>query len=197
MKRKLIAGLVIAAFAVSIATPLTYANSSSMNAMHKDGSYRHGMGANHMKQTMRDTYDRKFIEKMIPHHKMAVMMAQIELEKGKDPEARAMAQKIIAEQNKEIDQMKTWYKEWYGKDVPEDMSMMNMSEMEMLKNASDVDHMFVQMMIPHHLQAVTMARMEQSAGYHQELREFAQHIADSQMQEVQEMYRWLSTHSMK
>lgn len=197
MKRLLINGLLLTVGAFTIATPVTYANTSDMNTMHSRGMYSNMWSARHTQQSIRDQYDREFIQKMIPHHKMAVMMAQIELEKGDDPEARSMAQKIIAEQNKEIDQMKTWYKQWYGTEVPEDMSMMNMADMEMLKNAEDVDHMFIQMMIPHHLQAVSMARQEQFAGYHQELRQFAKHIADSQLHEVQEMFRWLSTHSMK
>ena len=51
-------------------------------------------------------YDRDFAAMMIPHHQGAVDMARIELEYGKDPILRRLAQAIIVEQLQEIDVMK-------------------------------------------------------------------------------------------
>jgi uncharacterized protein (DUF305 family) len=51
-------------------------------------------------------YDRDFAAMMIPHHQGAVDMARIELQFGKDPMLRRLAQAIIVEQLQEIDVMK-------------------------------------------------------------------------------------------
>lgn len=52
--------------------------------------------------------DRQFAERMKMHHEGAVQMAQAELERGKDPEMREMARKIIDSQRKEIGQFDQW-----------------------------------------------------------------------------------------
>jgi uncharacterized protein (DUF305 family) len=52
--------------------------------------------------------DRDFVTMMIPHHQGAIDMARIELQYGKDSELRAMAEKIIADQEREIAEMKDW-----------------------------------------------------------------------------------------
>jgi uncharacterized protein (DUF305 family) len=51
-------------------------------------------------------YDRDFAAMMIPHHQGAVDMARVELQFGKDPVLRRLAQAIIVEQLQEIDVMK-------------------------------------------------------------------------------------------
>ena len=45
---------------------------------------------------------------MIAHHKGAIAMAKIQLQYGKDDEAKKMAQKTIDEQSKEVDEMTKW-----------------------------------------------------------------------------------------
>lgn len=50
-------------------------------------------------------FDPAFLKMMLPHHKGAVMMAQIELDKGKDAKLKALAKDIISAQNKEIAEM--------------------------------------------------------------------------------------------
>ena len=52
--------------------------------------------------------DRDFAQMMIPHHQGAIDMARIELESGKDPQLRQMAQKIIEDQEREIATLKEW-----------------------------------------------------------------------------------------
>ena len=54
--------------------------------------------------------DADFVKNMIMHQEMAVDMAQEELDKGNNPEERAMAQNIIDAQTKEISTMRTWLK---------------------------------------------------------------------------------------
>ncbi|URD53366.1 DUF305 domain-containing protein [Chroococcidiopsis sp. CCNUC1] len=62
--------------------------------------------------------ERHFIVMMIPHHEGAVAMADLALSRAKHPELKKLAVAIKTTQNKEIQQMQTWYKQWYGTDVP-------------------------------------------------------------------------------
>jgi uncharacterized protein (DUF305 family) len=63
-------------------------------------------------------FDRKFIDMMIPHHQGAIRMARAELAKGKNTELRTIASGIITAQAKEIVQMNSWRKAWYGRTSP-------------------------------------------------------------------------------
>ena len=54
--------------------------------------------------------DAAFVKGMIPHHRGAVAMAEIELKYGTDPELKKLARDIIAAQDKEIAFMEAWLK---------------------------------------------------------------------------------------
>jgi uncharacterized protein (DUF305 family) len=52
--------------------------------------------------------DVDFRLKMIPHHQGAIDMAKVALQFAKDPSTKAMAEAIIAAQEKEIAEMQVW-----------------------------------------------------------------------------------------
>jgi len=58
-------------------------------------------------------FDKEFIEQMIPHHQMAVMMARMLLAHSDRPEMQELARSIIESQTNEIEQMQDWYRAWY------------------------------------------------------------------------------------
>jgi len=60
------------------------------------------------------SFDREFIEQMVPHHQMGVMMAQMVLSGTDREEIRTLARSIIQTQSDEIEQMRNWYRDWYG-----------------------------------------------------------------------------------
>lgn len=59
-------------------------------------------------------FDQEFINQMIPHHQMALMMAQMVLSGSDRKEIQDLARSIIQTQSAEIDQMRSWYRSWYG-----------------------------------------------------------------------------------
>ena len=77
-----------------------------------------GMSADISRLEAAKPFDRAFIDDMVPHHQGAVTMAKAELAKGTNPIARALAQRIIGAQQKEIGQMNSWRQKWYGAPVP-------------------------------------------------------------------------------
>lgn len=64
------------------------------------------------------SFDREFVDMMIPHHQGAIVMARVELAEGQDEEAQALAEQIIAAQTSEIEEMNSWRAEWYGSESP-------------------------------------------------------------------------------
>ena len=60
-----------------------------------------------------DPFDRAFIDNMIPHHESAIAMAEVALQKSKNPEIKGIAGDIVSAQKREIEEMKRWRKEWY------------------------------------------------------------------------------------
>ncbi len=76
-------------------------------------AYAQGMNAMHDEMMLGITdpiADMAFARGMLPHHKGAVDMAQVQLQYGKDAEMRQLAQEIIDAQQPEIEQMQTWIK---------------------------------------------------------------------------------------
>jgi uncharacterized protein (DUF305 family) len=67
----------------------------------------HSMGMNLDALKNATDFDKAFIEQMIPHHKMAVMMSAMVLDSNR-PEMRNLAKSIIQTQSAEIELMRGW-----------------------------------------------------------------------------------------
>ncbi len=62
-------------------------------------------------QTASD-FDKAFLEDMIPHHIMALMMSNMVIDSNR-PEMRKLSSAIAQSQSKEIEQMRQWRQTWY------------------------------------------------------------------------------------
>ena len=95
----LVAALVVAAPLALSASDAGDAFKEAMDKMHHS-----------MPMEFSGNADVDFVKSMIPHHQGAIDMAKVELQYGKDPELRKMAEDIIAAQQKEIAEMEAWLK---------------------------------------------------------------------------------------
>jgi len=148
--------------------------------------------------------DTTFAQGMIIHHRGAVEMADLAVEKAESPEVRALAERISAAQGPEIETMSSWLEAW-GEEVPEGASMDGMDHsgmegmgmggmdteesMSMLEGVSgaEFDRMFLEMMVEHHQGAVEMAQTQQADGENPQAVELAATIEADQSAEIQEM----------
>jgi uncharacterized protein (DUF305 family) len=66
----------------------------------------------HLMEATGAEFDVAFVEMMAAHHQGAIDMANAELKDGSLPEVEQLAQQIIDSQQKEIEQLEQWKKEW-------------------------------------------------------------------------------------
>ena len=149
--------------------------------------------------------DVTFAQMMIPHHREAVEMAGLAIDRTQSSEVRALAEQIRGTQEPEIAQLTGFLNAW-GAEVPAADSMAGMDhgsmsgmpampgamtpeEREQLGTATGVafDRMFLTMMIEHHQGAVTMARRQVEQGSDPAAKQLAEKIMADQNAEISRM----------
>lgn len=157
------------------------------------------------RQIGQSSADARFIVMMIPHHEGAIAMADLALKRSQRPQIRALAERIRTSQSRENAQMRRWYRQWYGTDVPawpgpgwgggmgmgQGMGMPGFAtSLEALRSAPDFDRAFLEQMIAHHRMGVMMASHAQWGTIHPELRELEAAMVRVQSEEIEQMARW-------
>ncbi len=124
-------------------------------------------------------------------------MADLALQKAQHPALKDLAAAIKQTQTAEIAQMRTWYRQWYGVDVPANANgngcgmMGGMGgDLSALTNAATFDRAFLQQMVPHHQMALMMTQMLLAHGQQPELKKLAQAIITGQSAEIAQMQSW-------
>ena len=144
--------------------------------------------------------DVEFAQGMIPHHEQAIEMADIALDPtvGASEPVKALATRIKAAQDPEIQLMTGWLTAWSqpvqmstddGHDMASMDGMMSADEMTELGSASGpaFDTMWQEMMIRHHEGAIGMANAEIIDGSNAEAIALANQIVAAQQAEIDEM----------
>ncbi|MBD2194512.1 MULTISPECIES: DUF305 domain-containing protein [Calothrix] len=191
---------------------LVFNNAQAQVSNSEHNNHQQSTEANPPKGMM-GQIDQHFMEKMIPHHTQALETAEMALSRAQHPEIKKLALAIKQDQNREILQMKSWYKAWYGKDLPatgtnhqnmqpkpegtgEQAQSMKCKmrgmkiDLVALKNAPDFDKEFIQQMVPHHRMAVKMAQMASKKSTKSEIKNLAESIIKTQTAEIQQMEQW-------
>jgi uncharacterized protein (DUF305 family) len=200
LRRALVAGV-----AVTTAVVLSACGDDSSPG---SGGMDHGTGmstsaaAGASAATFNDA-DVMFAQMMIPHHRQAVEMAALADTRAGSADVKALAAKIKAAQQPEIDTMTGWLSAW-GRTAPMpsasgmDMGGMShgpmpgaMSDADMHKLAAakdgDFDKQFLTMMVTHHQGAITMAEQETTEGTNPDAKALAGKILSDQQAEITTM----------
>ncbi len=197
----------------------TASNGNSMNhnsMMMNSNSMMNMKGMNHNSMTMNSNmpmnhsemksdpnaasqpFDLQFIDTMTAHHQEAVKMARLVDGRTQNADLKKFAAQIIADQEKEIAQMKDWREKWFaGKPAAMNMEMPGMADsmkmdMAKLSNAKDKDFdlAFIEMMTPHHAGATAMAKDALTKAEHPEIKTMANQIIKAQEAEIKMMEEW-------
>ncbi len=132
--------------------------------------------------------EREFIDGMIPHHQEAVDTAkEVMARGGTTPEIKQLVQNIVVAQEKEIAEMKMWYKTWYKEAYKEDDKYKPMMRELSSLSGKELDQTFLEDMIMHHMGAIMMAQSVQPHIEHQEMEKLTQAIVTSQSAEIRQM----------
>jgi uncharacterized protein (DUF305 family) len=164
--------------------------------------------------------EQDFLMGMIPHHRGAIMMSELALQKATRDEVRELARHNIEDQTREIALMTNWLRDWYGASPPAgntmptdimrrmDMPMMRgampsmqeqMARMQRLATLSgpafDVEYM--SLLTQHHGMATMMAAPVLIKGHHAALYDLAATISADQGEQILEMRQLLSEYGVE
>lgn len=131
------------------------------------------------------------LSKMIQHHQTAIEMANVALHRAEHAEITQFAQKTIADQQREIEQM-TRLRGDHATTGSGSMAQSGMNEAEMLKSATPFDKSFLDAMMQHHEAAITMATSMQRVATSGEVADLAATMIAAQQREIGQMRAWRS-----
>lgn len=132
-------------------------------------------------------FEAAFLAMMIHHHKGGAPMWNLAAQKSKNETILSLQKKTVPKEEKEIEQMRSWLKEWHNKTPedfkePEESKKMMEKDMAELQAASgkEFDALFAKKMAHHHMGAIEMADMAAQKAAHAEVKQLAQEISKAQ-----------------
>jgi len=149
--------------------------------------------------------DHDFAHMMMAHHQGAVEMSEVLLREGQDATIKAMAQKILDDQKKEISALqaaaqrldaapKNYEPNSASDKYQQRMTASMQAMMQPVAPTGNIDQDYVRMMIPHHQSAVEMAQAVVDLGKDAEVKKMAQGMVTAQKKEIEQFQAWLKQH---
>lgn len=218
MNNKSVAYSLISLILGTIVVTLSTTNSVRATDSNQMQSSPSGTTSSASKDRETTEVDKTFIKLMVPHHQALIDMSNMALTKGKNPAVKQLAQKMIQEQTKDVNNMKSWYQQWYGKQVPttsmmtstpegvgqegkskEDMEItmqqqdkMMQSMMQSINRAPNFDQAYLTQMISHHQLGIIMSEFAASNGRHREITKLGADDVKTQNEEIGQMQQMLA-----
>lgn len=134
--------------------------------------------------------DRDYIDNLVPHHEMALQMADAEIANGADSNVKAMAQRMKEAQQEEISMLRAIRERVAGSDtiaaIRDPHVNADIADLQ-LTTGSAADVMFLENMIPHHAGAVSLSHRALDNLSDAELIDMANKTIVVQTREMNEM----------
>jgi uncharacterized protein (DUF305 family) len=132
--------------------------------------------------------DKRFIDAMITHHNGAIEMAKQAQKNSDREEIKNVANDIVTVQQKEVDQLYIWKKDWFndGKKVKQT------EQVNLGTSDNKFDLRFINAMITHHEDAIMMAEDIQTKSIRNEILNLSNEIISAQSTEIKTMEGWRS-----
>lgn len=185
-------------FSVVEQEPTTPSKTDSISTSDNESN-----GSNKFATLKGDAFDEAYIADMLAHHEGALNMAEQAGPVVAHTEILTLTGNILQAQGMEMMQMKDWQKAWGYKET---MSGGHMSHgggamdtggdmVEMMNKLKDLegeayDKEFLKQMIIHHEQAIEMSRYANANAKHQEIKDLAKNITETQTAEINQMKQW-------
>lgn len=158
-------------------------------------------GMDHSASPAASDADVMFASMMIVHHRQAVEMSALILDKdGVDPRVTDLAERIQAAQQPEIELLQRWLDDWGvaaddGAGMDHGGGMMTDDDLAALAAAPgpEASRLFLEQMIAHHEGAIEMAQEQIDAGRDADAIALARAIVEAQGAEIAEMTGILAT----
>ena len=136
-----------------------------------------------------------WVKKMIEHHRGAVDMSNVLLSQNPTPEARTMAERTIAKQTRDIQELEKLAKQGAADPAsaePYRAGGQQMHERMMAAKGADASETWIRKMIEHHRGGVEMSNVVLANGAAGEVRRMAEKTKADQTKEIGELERMLS-----
>jgi uncharacterized protein (DUF305 family) len=150
-----------------------------------------GMKADHAMMMPKD--DTSYVQMMQMHHQQGIDMAKLAVDKSSREDVKAFARRMIDAQQKEIEELRRIQQSLKpGAAMHDDHDGMMKGEMDKMMadlrqaQGAAFDHRFIDMMIPHHQQAITMSKPP-TKFTSADVQTFAKSVVAAQTAEVKEL----------
>lgn len=135
-----------------------------------------------------------FLALMTKHHRDGIKMGELVPERAKSEKLKEMVRKSDAQQKKEIEQMTTWLKQWHQK-APDEYKKPEEAEKKMDKDIAELkevmgeefDKLFTEKFARHHVGSIEMSRLVLDKAEHDEVKELARKLIESQTKQRKEL----------
>lgn len=151
---------------------------------------------------------RAFIDLMIPHHEMALMMSQHAIDAARSDSVKALAKDMLDRQRKELADLKAARRALFGSDstrasmmegmMPMMTQMMGMQHDSAMTGRmmgqmmADFDRMFLQHMVSHHQEGIDIALLAEHSQAAAQVKALAVKSRESQERDLARMRRLLA-----